>query len=556
MKAINSRMTLHTSYRMSAALLLALTLTGCAQQQDQQQPAQQQAKQQEQEGFLGQSAEESLKLLFSSQEDYTLTPEQARALPYAANYARVGEGARGIVVLGENDNVVQNGNVLGLRQQWFTSAKEVVEIYNGRVISLQNLNTPQVKHLWITRVTDANSQNTEFTEYREYHIDARVPSAYHTAHKPHYMTKRHSYKVTTLSAGETEQLTLPNGRSLNATITREVLFQNGQPQATNELFRDPATGRIVHSKQWLGPELGYLELTEVQPYNGGAGNMQNWAFSAVGVKSGTEQEFQQLTTTDGSNPLQYTEVRVVEGSRKHTGLFYANSRLNQAVTEYHRNGVQQPYYEPLTRLSSAKLEQQFAARKQGMATKLALLVQTYKHDGNEELAKHASALATSFSHWPLKATYIHGMSLANARLDLAQNPVLNTADATTGSTHIPYYELRLNQAPLGPQATQQVGLTYLNPEYVYVVDAFGVITKVPMQHYNSNAAQRAIAEQPGAVVLYSINDSDLPKGFRDINLQLAQFLQHWQFSVKWQNNLSNDTKINKSMSNDTIVSKK
>ncbi|WP_417663668.1 YjbF family lipoprotein [Pseudidiomarina donghaiensis] len=553
-------MTLHTSYRMSALFVLALTLTGCAQQQDQQQPAQQQAQQQEQEGFLGQPAEESLKLLFSSQEDYTVTPEQARALPYAANYARVGEGVRGLVVLGENDNVVHNGNVLGLRQQWFTGAKEVVETYNGRVISLQNLNTAQVKHLWITRVTDANSQdtsgqktggqNTEYHEYHEYHIDARVPSPYHTAHKPHYMTKRHSYKVTTLNAGETEQLTLPNGRSINATIVRELLSQNGEPQASNEFFSDPATGRIVHSKQWLGPELGYFEFTEVQPYNGGAGNMQNWAFSPVGIESGTEQEFQQLTTTDGSNPLQYVEVRVVNASsngaaqqtRKHTGLFYANSRLNQAVTEYHRNGVQQPYYEPLTRLSSAKLEQQFAARKQGMATKLALLAQTYKHDGNEELAKHASALATSFNHWPLKASYIHGMSLANARLDLAQNPVLNTADASISSSHIPYYELRLNQAPLGPQATQEVGLTYLNPEYVYVVDAFGVITQVPMQHYNSNAAQRAIAEQPGAVVLYSINDNDLPKGFRDINLQLAQFLQHWQFSVHWQGNTSNDAK--------------
>jgi|GEM_PF-5012522 hypothetical protein len=501
-----------------------------------------------QQRLLGKSAEASLKLLFDSPEDYTLTPEQARALPYAANYARVGEGVRGLVVLGENDNVVQNGNVLGLRQQWFTGAKEVVETYNGRVISLQNLNTAQVKHLWISRVTDTASG-----QYSEYHVDARIPSPYHTAHKPHYMTKRHSYKVTTLAAGESEQLTMPNGREVKATITREVLFQHGEPQATNEFWHDPATGRIIQSKQWLGPELGYLEFIEVQPYNRGAGNMQNWAFSPVGA----QQEFQQLTTTDGSDPLQYIEVRVVDGSRKYTGLFYANSRLNQAVTEFHRNGVQQPYYEPLTRLSSGKLQQQFEARKQGMATKLALLQQTYMHDGETELAKQASALATAFSHWPLRASYIHGMSLANARLDLAQNPVLNTQDALTSTSSIPHYELRLSTAPLDRQGEQAatpsvgkgVGLTYTNPEYVYVIDAFGVITKVPMQSYNSNAEQRAIAEQPGAVVLYSIEDSDLPKGFRDINLQLAQFLQHWDFSVIWQESMSNDTKIDKNMSN-------
>jgi hypothetical protein len=354
------------------------------------------------------------------------------------------------------------------------------------------------------------------------------------------MTKRHSYKVTTLAAGESEQLTMPNGREVKATITREVLFQNGEPQATNEFWHDPATGRIIQSKQWLGPELGYLEFIEVQPYNRGAGNMQNWAFSPVGA----QQEFQQLTTTDGSDPLQYVEVRVVYGSGKYTGLFYANSRLNQAVTEFHRNGVQQPYYEPLTRLSSGKLQQQFEARKQGMATKLALLQQIYMHDGETELAKQASALATAFSHWPLRASYIHGMSLANARLDLAQNPVLNTQDALTSTSSIPHYEFRLSTAPLDRQgaqaATLHVGITYTNPEYVYVIDAFGVITKVPMQSYNSNAEQRAIAEQPGAVVLYSIEDSDLPKGFRDINLQLAQFLQHWDFSVIWQGNMSND----------------
>lgn len=540
----------HIKHLISAVLVSAtLALPTHAQQQS----APEQPKPETlQQRLLGKSAEASLKLLFDSPEDYTVTPEQARALPYAANYARVGEGVRGLVVLGENDNVVQNGNVLGLRQQWFTGAKEVVETYNGRVISLQNLNTPQVKHLWISRVTDtASGHNNEYTEY---HVDARIPSPYHTAHKPHYMTKRHSYKVNTLAAGENEQLTMPNGREVKATITREVLFQHGEPQATNEFWHDPATGRIIQSKQWLGPELGYLEFTEVQPYNRGAGNMQNWAFSPVGIKSGTEQEFQQLTTTDGSDPLQYVEVRVVDGSAKYTGLFYANSRLNQVVTEFHRNGVQQPYYEPLTRLSSGKLQQQFEARKQGMATKLALLQQTYMHDGETELAKQASALATAFSHWPLRASYIHGMSLANARLDLAQNPVLNTQDALTSTSSIPHYELRLSTAPLDRQgeqaATQHVGLTYTNPEYVYVIDAFGVITKVPMQSYNSNAEQRAIAEQPGAVVLYSIEDSDLPKGFRDINLQLAQFLQHWDFSVIWQESMTNDRKRYKNMSND------
>lgn len=528
-----------------------------AQQQPQSQP---QAQPQEQEQtalsrFLGEGANQSLQLLLSNPEDTTLTPEQARALPYAANYARIGDGPRGLLVLGENDNISHNGQILGLKQQWFSTANEVLETYNARVQSLQNLNHPQVKQLWIAR----ESRNGNTTKY---HVDVRVPSVYHTEHKPHFVTKRHSYNVarTQQQANEqqpTQPLTLPNGRTLHTTQSIEILSQQGAPVATNEFWHDPETGRIVQSKQWLGPELGYLEFTEVQPYNFGAGNMQNWAFTPVAanatsaVNASNSSDFEELTTTDGSDPLQYIEVRVVDATnhdaahatnddapqqaqqqpRKYTGLFYANSRLNQAVTEYHRNGVQHPFYEPLTRLSSGKLQQQFEARKQGMATKLALLAQTYRHDGETELAQQASQLATVFNHWPLKASYIHGMSLANARLDLAQNPVLNTAEAVTSTSNIPHYELRLAAAPTSLNTTKHVGLTPQNDaEYVYVIDAFGVITKVPMQHYNSNAAHRAIAEQPGAIVLHSIADTDLPKGFRDLNVQLAQFLKHWDWT--------------------------
>lgn len=506
--------------------------------------------------FLGEGANQSLQLLLNNPEDTTLTPEQARALPYAANYVRIGDGPRGLLVLGENDNISHNGQILGLKQQWFSTANEVLETYNARVQSLQNLNHPQVKQLWIAR----ESHNGKTTKY---HVDVRVPSVYHTEHKPHFMTKRHSYNVASAQQQQaneqqqTQPLTLPNGRTLNVTQSIEFLSQQGVPVAINEYWHDPETGRIVQSKQWLGPELGYLEFTEVQPYNFGAGNMQNWAFTPVATnatnannaKNGSD--FKELTTTDGSDPLQYIEVRVVDATnhdaahatnddapqqaqqqpRKYTGLFYANSRLNQAVTEYHRNGVQHPYYEPLTRLSSGKLQQQFEARKQGMATKLALLEQTYRHDGETELAQQASKLAIVFNHWPLKASYIHGMSLANARLDLAQNPVLNTAEAATSTSNIPHYQLHLAAAPIGLNTTKHVGLTPQNDaEYVYVIDAFGVITKVPMQHYNGNAAHRAIAEQPGAIVLHSIADTDLPKGFRDLNVQLAQFLQHWDWT--------------------------
>src|SRR5690606_9316352 len=93
--------------------------------------------------------------------------------------------------------------------------------------------------------------------------------------------------------------------------------------------------------------------------------------------------------------------------------------------------------------------------------------------------------------------------------------------------HIGYYALHFAASPQGPKI---VGLTNTNSAFVYVIDAFGVITKVPMHSYNSYAAQREVAEQPGAVVLKSIADSDLPNEFAGLNMELAQLLRHWNWS--------------------------
>src|SRR5690606_11984327 len=111
-------------------------------------------------------------------------PEEVRALPYAANYARMGDSPRSLLVLGENDNVTtiapDNKHVLGLKQQWFSASNEVVETYNGYVVSLQNLNLSQIKHVWVSR----DSYSPERAS-KNYAVDVRITSPFHTEHKPH-----------------------------------------------------------------------------------------------------------------------------------------------------------------------------------------------------------------------------------------------------------------------------------------------------------------------------------------------------------------------------------
>ncbi|MDT7526302.1 YjbF family lipoprotein, partial [Pseudidiomarina sp. GXY010] len=491
------------------------------------------------------------------------------ALPYAANYMKLGDSPRSLVVLGEADNLVQGHSpdaVYAQRLQWFTTSNEIIEIVQGRVQSLENLRHAKVKALWLAqepssgmRASHAKQISKQASTQLSY--DLRQTSAFHTEHKPHFVTVRQSYRV--VKSQREQSLAMPNGTTLNVLVTEEQLYpiadqnKNSSTQAiaTNEFYRDLASGRIVQSKQWLGPELGYFEMTEVQPFNGVGGPTQNWGYSALPAQSG----FQDLKTQDGSDPTQYRQLRIKVTQQTTTqqqeasttsqlfnGLFFGtipnqpnqpgqanprSLRLNDVVTEFHRLGLEQVPYAPLTRLHSPKLDQWFSGRKAGMLVRLRMLEQTYKADGETELAAQAAELTQAFQSWPLRATYIHGWSLGDARINQATNKALNLADAAVSNSVIPSYELSLNAAP--QTSSLQVGLaTQLSDhEQVYVTDAHGQISLVPLQSYNSTAEQRALAHQPGALVLRSIADKDLPKGFRDVNYQLAMFLQHWDWAA-------------------------
>ncbi|MDX1525620.1 MAG: YjbF family lipoprotein [Pseudidiomarina maritima] len=549
--------------------------------------SQQQQQNQEQESLLdslfGKNLRESLDIAFGAKEDITLTPAQAQALPYAANYMRLGDSPRSLVVLGEADNLVQGHNpdaVYAQRLQWFTTSNEIIETVQGRVQSLENLKHAKVKSIWLAQAPNSGMQASQAKQTskqaskqasNQLSYDLRQTSAFHTEHKPHFVTVRQSYRV--VKSQREQSLAMPNGTTLNVLVTEEQLYpiadQNNnsstQPIATNEFYRDLASGRVVQSKQWLGPELGYFEMTEVQPFNGVGGPTQNWGYSALPAQSG----FQDLKTQDGSDPTQYRQLRIKVTQQKVTqqtttqqkttqqqeasttsqlfnGLFFGtipnqpnqpgqanprSLRLNDVVTEFHRLGLEQVPYAPLTRLHSPKLDQWFTGRKAGMLMRLRMLEQTYKADGDTKLAAQAAELTQAFASWPLRATYLQGWSLGHARLNLAENKALNLADAAVNNSIIPSYEISFNAAPNA--SSIHVGLaTDLNQhEQVYVTDAAGQVSLVPLQSYNSTAEQRLLAAQPGALVLHSIADKDLPKGFRDVNYQLAMFLQHWDWSA-------------------------
>src|SRR5690606_26154625 len=122
------------------------------------------------ESILSRSARESLDWLLNKPADVTLTPAEIQALPYAAQYMRVGDGSQNLVILGEVDALPEQP-----RMQWFSATDEVIETYQGRVYSVQNLKHPQVKALWLASATDTTLA-----------FDKRITSAYHSEHQPHF----------------------------------------------------------------------------------------------------------------------------------------------------------------------------------------------------------------------------------------------------------------------------------------------------------------------------------------------------------------------------------
>src|SRR5690606_4437733 len=117
--------------------------------------------------------------LLNKPADVTLTPAEIQALPYAAQYMRVGDGSQNLVILGEVDALPEQP-----RMQWFSATDEVIETYQGRVYSVQNLKHPQVKALWLASVTDTTLA-----------FDKHITSVYHSEHQPHFMMVRESFRV-------------------------------------------------------------------------------------------------------------------------------------------------------------------------------------------------------------------------------------------------------------------------------------------------------------------------------------------------------------------------
>jgi hypothetical protein len=439
------------------------------------------------------AASQSLYYAIAGQPDVELTEQEIAELPYAANYVQFDDQARALIVLGYDDKH---------SLQWVSANNEVLTTsFAGRVIRTDSL-LSNLEH-----VADSEADPL-------YCIQQELSLEQAQQCKNAWLRT-----ITTEHNGQFNQWLVNTTFEVEQAQANRIVRENGtavlMPQASDE--REPTTISIsntfeyaeynetfrpVKSAQWISPELGMLQQQEVKAYGEYLSNdrlMQSNDVNIGNIESNDAYQERNVSNDDDnlsndrfSQDQLFSEPPQLTNQQLWVRLERSNGTKVDIVTDGEPRMSQlldavptaQSVMWPQTKISSPALNQQFEARKQGMYVRLKMLAQTYRYDGQTELATKSDALADDFLTWSLKPSYVTDFSRAKARQDLSQNPLLN---------HAQIGEHRLNN----------------EPHYTITLSA----------HYN----QKQLPALP-------IADHELPKGFRDVNQQLRLFMQYWHFT--------------------------
>lgn len=419
------------------------------------------------------AASQSLYYVLAGQPDVSLTQDEIDALQYAANYLQFDNQGRALVVLGFDD---------GHSLQWVSANHEVVTTsLAGRVLrtdsllnNLEHVANSEQEPLNCLQIALANEEAQQCpTQWQ------RVITTENDGHLAQWqVTSQFQFQDDGYERAITETGVAINSENI-------VEFENTFVLSLyNEVYRP------VRSTQWVSPELGSVQQSEVKTYSIYLSNdMFNASFDRLNrsfdAESLSSDQVNPSNDRSFASPPQLTSqqlwirVKTSDGNQIDV-VTDGEPRLNEVLDAI---PVSQSVMWPQTKITSSVLTRQFEAKKQGMYVRLKMLAQTFRYDGNDELAQKAEQLANDFISWPLKPSYVTNFSLGKARQDLAENPLLNLAQVAD--------ERRPGE-----------------PHYTILLSASYDASQLP---------------------LLPIADNELPVGFRDVNQQLRLFMQYWHF---------------------------
>lgn len=204
-------------------------------------------------------------------EDATLTQQEMRDYPYAANYLQFEGLPRVLVVLNFDDN-----NVL----KWRSGGEEVFMTQNGRLVGTVNVPfaLAQVSNIKADPLVCISRNLTQSDQVTPAQLKEQCPQQWQSTRwlnltdkeAAHYATYQVTSTITDIS---NESLTLPNGDQVSAIkVTEEIRLapkpEQAEQEYTNTFWLEKTTGRAVKTHEWISPKLGYMSTEEVQIYSG------------------------------------------------------------------------------------------------------------------------------------------------------------------------------------------------------------------------------------------------------------------------------------------------
>ena len=209
---------------------------------------------------------DTMKLAVLGDADTELHADDINNLPYASIYARIGNGPQAFMVLAlaepapvfsynTGNSTSKSGSPVQLK--WLSSDNGMLVTEHGRLVKTLNLpqgnlvasHSPQPDPLQL----GLHLPGTPLTWQRQ--IDWQP--GYH-----------YGYQLTSVFTRQDNAVVMINQRPVEVmhfieTVTVDVLDMSYD----NEFWLDPATGKVLKSRQKIAPGLPYLDITLLKPFS-------------------------------------------------------------------------------------------------------------------------------------------------------------------------------------------------------------------------------------------------------------------------------------------------
>ncbi|AUQ24785.1 hypothetical protein C1O30_06705 [Dickeya zeae] len=216
-----------TLFRILVMFCCITGLTGCSQQISQ----------------LGRD----FRLALWGREDVSVTPQQVAQLPYASAYMKVGKAPRTFVVLAFVDNQ---------QLQWVTEDKNSVTTRFGRLVKTQGWGE-DIRH-----VTELDSDPLSLGL-----LKPGTPKNWHTV-MSWSQVLRGGYELQSEFENKgLETLTVMNTPVKAVRFDEQVTVPALGTHYTNQYWLDPASGQVIQSYQYMGPNMAQVQFTVLKPYS-------------------------------------------------------------------------------------------------------------------------------------------------------------------------------------------------------------------------------------------------------------------------------------------------